>query len=86
MKRRADVLKVGHHGSRFSTGNPWLAYWQPQAAAISVGRNNIYRHPSDHTLNRLEEADIPVWRTDLNGEIEFRVKSSSELHVRAVRQ
>lgn len=82
--RRADVLKVGHHGSRFSTGGPWLAYWRPLAAAISVGRNNVYRHPSEATLQRLGEAHISVWRTDRSGEIAFLVEPSSSLYVQAI--
>jgi competence protein ComEC len=66
--RRVDLLKVGHHGSRGSTGDEWLDSLRPRAAVISVGRNN-YGHPSPATLNRLRRHGVAVWRTDQDGSV-----------------
>ena len=66
--RRVDLLKVGHHGSRGSTGDEWLDSLRPRAAVISVGRNN-YGHPSPVTLDRLRRHGIAVWRTDQDGSV-----------------
>jgi len=63
-----DLLKVGHHGSRNSTGDEWLDSLRPQAAVISVGRNK-YGHPSPPTLHRLRRHRVDVWRTDRDGAI-----------------
>jgi competence protein ComEC len=65
---RVDVLKVGHHGSRGSTGDAWLDSLRPRLAIISVGRND-YGHPAPATLARLAAHDVPVRRTDQEGTI-----------------
>ena len=61
-----DVLKVGHHGSRWASGEPFLRATRPAAGIISVGRNR-YGHPAPATLDRLASAGVRVWRTDLEG-------------------
>jgi competence protein ComEC len=66
--RRVDLLKVGHHGSRGSTGDEWLDSLRPRAAVISVGHNN-YGHPSRETLDRLHRHHVTVWRTDQDGPV-----------------
>jgi competence protein ComEC len=63
-----DLLKVGHHGSRGSTGDEWLDSLRPKAAVISVGVNN-YGHPSAATVSRLRHHGVNVWRTDQDGTI-----------------
>ena len=65
----ATVLKVGHHGSDTSTTYPFLREIMPEYAIISVGEGNSYGHPTDNTLSRLRDADVTVYRTDLNGDI-----------------
>jgi competence protein ComEC len=65
----ADVLKVGHHGSETSTTYPFLREIMPKYAIISVGKNNSYGHPTDNTLSRLRDADVKVFRTDMQGDI-----------------
>lgn len=65
----ADVLKVGHHGSDSSTSYTWLREIMPQYAVISVGECNSYGHPSETVLSRLRDADVKVYRTDLQGDI-----------------
>lgn len=66
---RAQVLKIGHHGSRHATGEAFLKAVNPQTAIISCGANNGYGHPSQPTLDRLRKANVQVYRTDLSGEI-----------------
>ena len=65
----ATVLKVGHHGSDTSTTYPFLREIMPQYAVISVGEGNTYGHPTDDTLSRLRDADVKVYRTDMQGDI-----------------
>jgi competence protein ComEC len=66
--RAVDLLKVGHHGSRGSTGAEWLDSLRPKAAVISVGRNT-YGHPASETLTRLLRHGVAVWRTDRDGQV-----------------
>jgi competence protein ComEC len=65
----ATVLKVGHHGSETSTGYRWLRAVMPQYGVISCGTDNDYGHPHEQPLSRLRDADVQVYRTDLQGHI-----------------
>lgn len=69
-----DVLKIAHHGSRYSTAAEWLAYWRPREAVISAGRYNPYGHPHPDTLNRIEDAAARIRRTDMDGETQYRIR------------
>ncbi|MBI3792829.1 MAG: ComEC family DNA internalization-related competence protein, partial [Gemmatimonadetes bacterium] len=69
---RADVLKVGHHGSRTSTTPALLDAVAPRLAVISVGRINTYGHPNAGTLDALARAGAQVLRTDRAGTIVVR--------------
>jgi competence protein ComEC len=66
---QADVLKIGHHGSKNSTTPNFLAAVNPQIAIISSGEGNPYGHPSPETIARLETAGVRTLRTDTNGAI-----------------
>jgi competence protein ComEC len=66
---RAQVLKVAHHGSRYSSTAPFLRAVDPLAAVISVGTHNDYKHPAAATLGRLESLSAHVYRTDLDGPV-----------------
>jgi competence protein ComEC len=66
---KADLLKVGHHGSNSSTSAAFLKTVAPTYAIISVGADNKYGHPSQTTINRLNRAGIKVYRTDQNGTV-----------------
>lgn len=68
---RADILKVGHHGSKTSTSDALLGYVKPAMAIISVGKDNKYGHPNQETLDKLKRFDIPYMRTDEEGTIRF---------------
>lgn len=71
-----DLLKVGHHGSRGSTGVGLLERTSPRAAVISLGRNN-YGHPAPATLARLANAGVRVWRTDVSGHVSVETDGRS---------
>lgn len=66
---QADVLKVGHHGSHSSTTQAYLDKVNPKYAIISCEKNNDYGHPHKETLTKLNEKNINVFRTDLEGTI-----------------
>ncbi len=65
----SDVLKVAHHGSKYSTSDLFLQNANPKIAVISVGAKNTYGHPTPEVLQRLEKYDIKVLRTDQAGDI-----------------
>ena len=65
----ADVLKVGHHGSRTSTSDEFLQAVNPKYAVISSGKGNDYGHPHEETMEKLKAKHINVYRTDENGTI-----------------
>jgi len=67
---KSDVLKVSHHGSKYSTSEDFLANVSSKFAVIEVGKN-FYGHPTPETLQRLEKFGIQILRTDINGTIEF---------------
>ena len=70
---RATVLKVGHHGSNYSTGMPFLTQVKPRLAVISVGEANRFSHPGSANLKRLNSLGVRVYRTDWQGGIYLRV-------------
>ncbi|MBF0779193.1 DNA internalization-related competence protein ComEC/Rec2 [Streptococcus cuniculi] len=67
-----DVLKAGHHGSRGSSYPEFLDAISPRIALISAGKHNRYEHPHQEALQRFQERQIQVFRTDEQGAIRFR--------------
>lgn len=65
----ADILKAGHHGSRTSSSLEFLEQVSPELMVISCGENNDYGHPHEETLEKAEEMNIEIRRTDLEGTI-----------------
>ncbi len=80
-----NFLKVAHHGSKTSTTDPFLSAAHPAFAAISVGMDNIFGHPSPEVTGRLEAAGVRVYRTDRNGAVTASTDGST-LRVSAFRQ
>ena len=69
-----DVLKVGHHGSKTSSGKEFINEINPKYSIISVGKNNRYGHPNKEVLNNLD--DSKIYRTDQDGSIMFKIKNN----------
>lgn len=66
---RVDVLKVGHHGSRTSSGADFVSAFAPRAALLSCGRRNRFHHPSPETLATFARLGVPLFRTDLRSDV-----------------
>jgi competence protein ComEC len=75
----ADLLKVGHHGSKTSTSREFLAEVTPEFAVIQLGKNK-YGHPSPEALARLAEIGALVFRTDESPDLEF-TSDGSKIHL-----
>ncbi len=69
-----DVLKVGHHGSKTSSGKYFINEINPKYSIISVGKKNRYGHPNKEVLDNLENSKI--YRTDMDGSIMFKIKNN----------
>ncbi|HEX3672042.1 MAG TPA: DNA internalization-related competence protein ComEC/Rec2 [Candidatus Cybelea sp.] len=66
---RCDVLKVGHHGSSYSSTPAFIAAVRPRYAIISVGRHNMFGHPASSTIATLARFGATVYRTDMNAAV-----------------
>lgn len=66
---RSDILKVAHHGSKYSSASEFLRAVKPALAVISVGKNN-YGHPTKEALERLKGVGAKIMRTDQDGDVE----------------
>lgn len=73
----STVLKVAHHGSSSSSTGAFLKAAAPVLAIISAGRDNVYGHPHEETLERLIEAGASIYRTDLQGSIVITTDGST---------
>lgn len=72
----ADILKVGHHGSRTASGASFISAVSPEISVIELGAGNDYGHPHKETLDRLQKVS-KVYRTDLNGTITITTDGST---------
>jgi competence protein ComEC len=67
---------VAHHGSKTSSTASFIEKVSPKFGVISVGKNNIYGHPNDEVLQRLIQNKVKIYRTDLNGDILFKINKN----------
>jgi competence protein ComEC len=81
---QAQVLKLAHHGAKTSTTEAFLSVVDPWVAVVSVGADNGFGHPSGGVIDRVAEAGIRLYRTDVHGDIEF-VSDGRRLWVRTER-
>jgi competence protein ComEC len=75
---RADLLKVGHHGSRSSSSAPFIARVRPSLATISCGTGNRFGHPHPETLATLASAGVRALRLDQTGSVRWETDGASE--------
>lgn len=66
---QSDVLKVGHHASKYSSGTSFLKAVKPKISVIEVGADNPYGHPTQEAVGRLEAAGSTIYRTDYDGDV-----------------
>ncbi len=85
MPLRAELLKVGHHGSKGATSASFLAAVAPRLAVIQVGAENSFGHPHPDILKRLAEARVEILRTDQHGRIEV-ISDGRTLQIKSIRQ
>ena len=67
---KTDLLKVAHHGSRYSWSEDFARYAKPQAAVFQVGKNN-YGHPNGEIIENYQRMEARIWRNDLQGAVGF---------------
>ncbi|WP_339172075.1 DNA internalization-related competence protein ComEC/Rec2 [Solibacillus sp. FSL R5-0691] len=78
--RNIDLLKAGHHGSRTSSTEEFIAVTNPEFVVFMAGENNRYNHPHTDVVNRFEEKNIPYAITGLDGTVEVSV-SQSQMYI-----
>jgi len=71
-----DILKIAHHGSKYSSGEAFLDAASPEEAVISVSKNNSYGHPTEAVLNALSRRNVKIFRTDETGDIVYSCNNS----------
>lgn len=69
----AQILKLGHHGSKSASSEGWLEAVHPQWAVVSCGRDNTYGHPHKVVLDRVQHLGIKLARTDRDGDVTFEL-------------
>lgn len=81
---KTDILKIAHHGSRYSSCEKFIAVAAPKIAVIQVGKNT-YGHPSEEVIKRLEEHKIAVLRNDEQGAVGIRVNKAGDFGIVTMR-
>lgn len=82
---QAEVLKVPHHGGKYSSTVPFLAAVQPRLAVISVAAVNDYHHPTPEAMGRLQKAGAQLFRTDQGGSITLRSRDGQPWQIESER-
>ena len=73
---KTDLLKVAHHGSRYSWSEDFARYAKPQAAVFQVGKNN-YGHPNGEIIENYKRMEAGIWRNDLQGAVGFSCRQGN---------
>ncbi len=89
LNLEAQILKVGHHGSKYATSKDFLNRVKPEIAIVSCGAWNRYGHPAQAVLDRLREANsaMKLYRTDLHGELTLTTRGKqNDVAVKAAKE
>ena len=78
---KSDLLKVGHHGSKTSSTQDFLDNVKPKIALIGVGENNKFGHPNDDVIERLNNLQTEIFRTDEMGRIQIKVSKKGKIKI-----
>ena len=84
VRLNSDILKVGHHGSRSSTTADFLNIVSPKIAIISCGVDNKFKHPHSETIEKLDNYNAKIYRTDLSGEISLKVYPNNKIKIQRI--
>lgn len=85
IRLSSDILKVAHHGSKYSSCREFLEAVHPSAAVIQVGKN-LYGHPTPEALRRLEESGAAIYRNDRQGAVMMRLCRNHTISVRVMKE
>ena len=77
----SDILKIAHHGSKTSSSEEFLEAVKPKIALIGVGENNKFGHPNNRVIQRLENINCKIYRTDEMGEIEIKINKKGKVWI-----
>ncbi len=81
----ANILKLGHHGSKYSSGNEFIKAVNPQFAIVSTGKNNAYNHPNPNVVERFKEKGIKLYNTAESGSVIITIgKDGKQVTVKAM--
>ena len=80
----SDVIKIAHHGSKTSSSKEFLEAVKPKIALIGVGENNTFGHPNNGVLERLENINCKIYRTDKMGEIEIKINNKGKILINKI--
>jgi len=87
LNLKAKILKVAHHGSKYAITQDFVDRVKPEVAIISCGDWNRYGHPSQVVLDRLQAANVKLYRTDLQGQITITTKGrANDLVIKAAKE
>ena len=78
----ANILKVAHHGSKSSSIKEFLEKVKPQIALIGVGEKNTFGHPNAGVINRLQNLNTKIYRTDEKGEITIKIDDKGKVKIK----
>lgn len=81
---KSTVLKVGHHGSKSSSTKKFLDLVLPKIALIGVGEKNTFGHPNNGVIERLENLESSIYRTDENGEISIYINNKGKIQIEKI--
>lgn len=78
--KNMDILKVGHHGSKYSSSIKFIKKIKPHVSLISSGLNNKFGHPHKETLENLKNIGSDIYITSINGMIKIKIKEDLKIY------
>lgn len=80
---KSTILKIAHHGSKTSSISEFVNTVKPKIALIGVGEKNTFGHPNQQTIEKLENINCRVYRTDLMGEIIIKINNKEKINIKS---